>query len=152
MPIINLYITGRNFCSEKEERVRTRRATDIQRTYRGVLGRRRGRRWRVEMVETRKRRVVASCAIQQAFRIHRWNILRYLSCVWGKPPPPSPSSPLSSMHFPSFAEGFDSSLSKCTCVKENEPLRPLLPVLVGSDAPARARKRPASQTNVTPLQ
>ncbi|CAM9343847.1 unnamed protein product [Ectocarpus fasciculatus] len=56
---------------EREERERARRATTIQRTYRGVLGRRKARRRRVEKTEQRKREMAASRMIQQRFRMHR---------------------------------------------------------------------------------
>ncbi|CAM9726509.1 unnamed protein product, partial [Ectocarpus sp. 8 AP-2014] len=56
---------------EREERERARRATTIQRRYRGVLGRRKACRRRVERAGQRKREVAASRMIQQRFRMHR---------------------------------------------------------------------------------
>lgn len=56
---------------ERDERKRARQVTSIQRTYRGVRGRRKACKQQVEVVELRRRRVAAAMMMQQRFRIHR---------------------------------------------------------------------------------
>lgn len=60
-----------NFVREREERERARRATMIQRRYRGVLGRRKARRQGVEVAKRRKMELTASRKIQQRYRMYR---------------------------------------------------------------------------------
>lgn len=57
---------------EVEQRQRASRATDIQRSYRGVLGRRKACKRRIEVAQTRKQQAAASLMIQKRFRMHRW--------------------------------------------------------------------------------
>ncbi|CAM9135908.1 unnamed protein product [Pylaiella littoralis] len=61
---------------EREERERARRATTIQRTYRGVLGRRKARRRGVEVAKKREKELAASRMIQQRYRMHRAKVKR----------------------------------------------------------------------------
>lgn len=60
-----------HFSREKRDRERTRSAIIIQRYYRGLLGRRKTHRWRIEVVKIRERRNDASITIQCKFRMIR---------------------------------------------------------------------------------